>query len=504
MKKILSLFILLFLIYTTSISQIDSISNIGINQHFFQRSTDSLSISVFVKTKSNNNNSIRVKAIFNSNSYLFEQEYIQSNYEFELSNIRNIDSITQVFYISIPINIFNNGRYSINFLATDDNWQNVFDYNSTNPELEPITIGGFGFIQAYSNIIISDNTSKFAFIDFNDNLDISSNKLEGIYTQGFCNNELVDIDDFNFHIWKNKSLSDISLTMVYALDDKPEIELSNFSIVNDSKKGDYSFNNKTYDYSFYTDEEIEDIAIRINDKISDIIQNLNLSDNDAHKISFKFILQIGNQTKNFPDKGKLEYEFKVYDLPTGADCQAALLPIDLLKWETHKKGKTVYFDWTTASELNNNYFEVQKSSDSEEWEIVEKINGNGTTNKPNNYSAIDNFPYAGQNYFRLRQADFDGNFKYSKVKSIFVFDNKLKLFPNPTSDYIYYSITDYTKEFKVEIYNPQGEILRTLILPIRSNNDNRIDIRGFKRGTYFIKYYNLQNHQVNVNTFIKI
>ncbi len=504
MKGIILLIILLFSIYTPSISQIDGFESLSINKHYFPNSKDTVSISVIVKSSNKNTNHIRCKAAFASGSYKLQQEFMQNYYEQEFILEQKIDSNLYRFNLVTPINLFRSGRYSIQILATDDNWQSIESYTSTHTDVPPISIGKLGIIQGYSNLSVSDDTVKFAFKDFNNNLDISSNKLEGIYTQGFCNNEFVSFNDFNFHIWKDLYLGDIEFSLFYSIDNANEKKLSDFIISDESSDGNLLFNGNILKYPFYLNEDIEDLTISIYDKIYDLINQIVLSDGEFHNLSFHFTLKAGNYTYRFPTEGKLSYNFKVFDLPTGADCQAALLPIDLLKWETHLNKKIVYFEWTTVSEVNNNFFDIQKSNNISDWKTIASIKGNGTTNSTNNYRASDKFPYAGLNYYRLRQSDFDGNFKYSRVKSVHVFDNKISLYPNPVSDYLYYSISDYTKTFKIEIFDNQGKLITDINLPLNSGNKNRIDIKNLKKGTYFLKYYNLENHRVQIHTFIKI
>jgi len=509
MNRLLYILLFLFFINSTAISQISWVGNYSINKHFFTENSDSLLISIDlfkdgITDKDNADSTIICRLNLESSKYIQEGEIIQNTSTLIFKFNKKTFDNKHRYVLHIPTNIFNRGRYSINILITDNNWTDSYSYNEEIKQLEPITIGNFGFVEGMSKLEIDDDKIKFAFLDFKNHLDISSNKLEGIYTEGFCSDELVTFSDFNFHIWAIKTYENISLTTYYSIDDGEDIKLINYDFIDESSDGLFSFNEKKYEYNFYKNENLVDFSINILDKINDLINLIELDESINHQIKFKFSLEVDGEIENFPENGKLEYTIKIINSPKGAKCQAALLPIDLLKWGTRKKDKTVTFEWKTASELNNAYFELQKSEDSENWINITKIKGNGTTNQPVTYNFIDYFPYPGQNFYRLRQTDFDGNFKYSKVKSIFIFDNKLKLYPNPTTDFIYYSIADYTKEFKVEIYDESGRLVKSLILPLKNSNADRIDVRYLKRGSYFIKYINLQNFQVKINTLIKL
>jgi hypothetical protein len=65
--------------------------------------------------------------------------------------------------------------------------------------------------------------------------------------------------------------------------------------------------------------------------------------------------------------------------------------------------------WITGSEINNNYFILERSSDNEAFEELARIQGNGTTSEQQEYTVTDKFPLNGYNYYRLTQVDFDGH-----------------------------------------------------------------------------------------------
>ena len=84
------------------------------------------------------------------------------------------------------------------------------------------------------------------------------------------------------------------------------------------------------------------------------------------------------------------------------------LPIELLYFHVNSPDdKSVIATWETASELNNNFFIVEKSKNSLDWEIVGTLKGAGTSTQHLKYSFTDNAPYSGISYYRLKQVDFD-------------------------------------------------------------------------------------------------
>ncbi len=114
------------------------------------------------------------------------------------------------------------------------------------------------------------------------------------------------------------------------------------------------------------------------------------------------------------------------------------LPVEFVSFTATEENKTVVLDWQTASELNNDFFEVQRSEDGEDWEVIGQVEGNGTINEIVDYSFVDERPLYGTSYYRLRQVDFDGQFDYSSVQSVsLTMDNdhiEVSIYPNPTSE----------------------------------------------------------------------
>ena len=118
------------------------------------------------------------------------------------------------------------------------------------------------------------------------------------------------------------------------------------------------------------------------------------------------------------------------------DANSNPLPVDLLRFEAGLVDEQVELTWVTASELNNDFFEVQRSEDGTDWQIIGEVPGNGTINEEISYSFTDTRPLFGRSFYRLRQVDFDGQFEYSWVAGV---DNpftgeamEVTVFPNPT------------------------------------------------------------------------
>lgn len=113
-----------------------------------------------------------------------------------------------------------------------------------------------------------------------------------------------------------------------------------------------------------------------------------------------------------------------------------LFPVEYTHFTARPKGRTIDLSFGTATEQNNDYFEVQRSADNRTWEVLGQLAGAGTTGTPQQYAFTDRTPRAGSNYYRLRQVDYDGSFEYSKtvVAELETLEEDITIFPNPVSD----------------------------------------------------------------------
>lgn len=130
------------------------------------------------------------------------------------------------------------------------------------------------------------------------------------------------------------------------------------------------------------------------------------------------------------------------------------LPIKLLSFDGQLQDKQVVFNWATASEKNNRYFEIERSTDGALFTSVGRIDSKsvaGNSSTKLSYASNDLTPSEGNNYYRLKQVDFDNTSSYSKV--IVVSNAKKhqdvsKLFPNPN-----------TGEFTIDMGTPKNVVI---------------------------------------------
>lgn len=171
-----------------------------------------------------------------------------------------------------------------------------------------------------------------------------------------------------------------------------------------------------------------------------------------------------------------------------------LLPVELTSFylRPHEEDK-VLLRWNTATELDNDFFTVERSRNGIDFTPITNIKGAGTTTLPQNYSFIDENPYNGINYYRLKQTDFDGTTDYSEVRSIEIKgqDTHPHVFPNPVENILSLDLGTQTKttDLNYSIYDWAGrELMRGTLN--NANGTGRIDLTNtsaMTTGMYVLK-----------------
>lgn len=123
-----------------------------------------------------------------------------------------------------------------------------------------------------------------------------------------------------------------------------------------------------------------------------------------------------------PIFGCLSTAVYYYDIDNFNITCSSYLPIELLSFNGENLGSYNNLKWTTASEINNDYFTIQRSEDGYNWDIIGKVDGSGNSTDLKSYSLIDDSYNSVLNYYRLKQTDFNGDYKYSDITTI---DNRV-------------------------------------------------------------------------------
>lgn len=145
-----------------------------------------------------------------------------------------------------------------------------------------------------------------------------------------------------------------------------------------------------------------------------------------------------------------------------------IVPVELTSFAANVAGNSVNLNWNTATELNNNGFEVERKSANSQYSKIGFVAGFGTTTEPKTYSFTDNNVAAGNYTYRLKQVDFDGSYQYSNEVNVDVTGPAQytleQNYPNPfnPSTLIKYSIAK-DGFVNVSVFNLLGEKVATLV-----------------------------------------
>lgn len=166
------------------------------------------------------------------------------------------------------------------------------------------------------------------------------------------------------------------------------------------------------------------------------------------------------------------------------------LPVDLLYFKATKTGKEVSLDWATASEENNDYFVVEHSLNGKDFREIGRVNGAGNSVVTLNYQHIHTAPVKGNNYYRLKQVDFDERFDYSNIEVV-VFDveNDGVISIRPTigkNNITLVSNQVFNFDANVLIFNTTGQLVTETRLP-KGQTSLDINIEQMPAGHYFLK-----------------
>ena len=163
----------------------------------------------------------------------------------------------------------------------------------------------------------------------------------------------------------------------------------------------------------------------------------------------------------------------------------SLLPVTLIQFNATGVNNTVQLTWQTATETNNKYFAVQRSSDGITFSTVGTVSSFGNSTLQHQYSFTDNSPVRGTNYYRLRQVDNNGYFVDSKTVTV-SFNGTLlfTLYPNPAASVVHVNLSSSSPAIIV-VYDMNGKAIAQKEVSSGISSQT-IDVSKLAAGTYTI------------------
>lgn len=179
-----------------------------------------------------------------------------------------------------------------------------------------------------------------------------------------------------------------------------------------------------------------------------------------------------------------------------------VLPVKLTNFEGNQVNDYVLLEWTTETEVQNEGFIIEKSSDANDFKEISFVEGSGTTTEKTAYNFREAFSYS-TSYYRLKQIDYDGGYAYSEVITVKARQNEnaleFNIYPNPVkSDLITIELMD-GNETTCEVFNNHG---RKMFSEIITQDRIEISTSEWASGIYSVSIYT--NQQVQTKRLIKI
>jgi len=193
-------------------------------------------------------------------------------------------------------------------------------------------------------------------------------------------------------------------------------------------------------------------------------------------------------------------------LSNGLDLNCSPLPIELLSFNGYSEDGYNQLEWITATEINNDYFTIERSHDGVLFRSIGEIDGNANSRVNTQYNYIDENINDGVLYYRLRQVDFDGSYTYSNTIAVKQSENaEISFFPNPTKGNVKLNFVSKTKEeITITISSLFKQIHEQRITLNRGNHILDIDaFEDLDPGFYVIKAVDANGNMIKTERIIK-
>jgi hypothetical protein len=186
----------------------------------------------------------------------------------------------------------------------------------------------------------------------------------------------------------------------------------------------------------------------------------------------------------------------------------SVLPVTLVDFKASLRAQSVNLSWSTTREINAKEFRVEKSFDGLQFSGFAVVTAKGTAASENNYAIIDDKPYPGFTFYRLKMVDKDGGLKYSgivKIKTDARAVTISRIFPNPTPGKLNLQLlADNRKELTLEAFDLLGKKVASYqVTVVQGANDRSVFVSSLPAGTYFLQVKDAAGAVFEKTKFIK-
>jgi len=174
--------------------------------------------------------------------------------------------------------------------------------------------------------------------------------------------------------------------------------------------------------------------------------------------------------------------------------------VNIVYFNAKMLNNKVLLEWATASETNNNYFEIQRSTDAIHFTTISKVNGAGNSNSIINYQYVDDINDLENKiyYYRLNQVDFDGANEYSDIISIEVLRNSDSYIRigNSENNIVLLFSSNISGNYNIMVFDNSGRLAIEQHESINNSNIIKINKQSLNNGLYSI----IINHEDEIVT----
>jgi|GEM_PF-726578 len=206
-----------------------------------------------------------------------------------------------------------------------------------------------------------------------------------------------------------------------------------------------------------------------------------------------------------------EVDFTSGQYYTLGSIEVAALPVTLLSFEANvSENNQVKIDWSTASEVNNSFYTIERSTNGVDFQVLTSVDGAGNSSELLFYTYTDTKPINGLSFYRLKQTDFSGDFEFSEIKSVRltrVFETSYSAYPNPIRQgetlHISYTV-ERDQTLRLVFLNARAQIIATESYEVKITNDFiEISSDHLDRGLNIIRVLDESGNAVTLKVIVR-
>lgn len=183
-----------------------------------------------------------------------------------------------------------------------------------------------------------------------------------------------------------------------------------------------------------------------------------------------------------------------------------VLPVKLMSFTAKAMENYNILDWQTATEVNNDYFVVESSTDMISFKEIGRVDGAGNSNNVLSYQFVDYTSFEKVVYYRLKQVDFDGVYTFSEIVAVKkTNEGEVNIYPNPATEVLFLDINSKEEAvYTIRYVNVLGATVQEkLVVAAGSNTYQLAEFKQLNSGIYFVQLINENNEVIKYQKIVK-